>query len=186
MRLRNGWILGPTMGEEITAESWLMRDVWQTSNLKYGAKFGYRDPLKDQDGDEHSSLCLYIMEYLIVFELFDLTATQDSGEGEEKTEVLYGVENAVRTGVQFMQNARKWMELFGDKNGPSIIIEFADVYKNNYIGAKRRGAKIRFITEITKDNIHYCKELMEIVDEFRHLEGFTGGIAVSESEYQKR
>jgi len=123
------------------------------------------------------------MEYLIVFELFDLTATQDSGEGEEKTEVLYGVENAVRTGVQFMQNARKWMDLFGDKNGPSIIIEFADVYKNNYVGAKRRGAKIRFITEITKDNIHYCKELMEIVDEFRHLEGFTGGIAVSESEY---
>jgi two-component system sensor histidine kinase VicK len=117
-----------------------------------------------------------------VFELFDLTATQDS-EGEEKTEVLYGVENAVRTGVQFMQNARKWMDLFGDKNGPSIIIEFADVYKNNYVRAKRRGAKIRFITEITKDNIHYCKELMEIVDEFRHLEGFTGGIAVSESEY---
>jgi len=65
-----------------------------------------RDPLKDQDGDEHSSLCLYIMEYLIVFELFDLTATQDSGEGGEKTEVLYGVENTVRTGVQFMQNAR--------------------------------------------------------------------------------
>jgi len=123
------------------------------------------------------------MEYLIVFELFDLTAIQDSGEGGEKTEVLYGVENTVRTGVQFMQNARKWMDLFGDKNGPSIIIEFADVYKNNYIGAKRRGAKIRFITEITKDNIYYCKELMEIVDEFRHLEGFTGGIAVSESEY---
>jgi len=123
------------------------------------------------------------MEYLIVFELFDLTAIQDSGEGGEKTEVLYGVENAVRVGVQFMQNARKWMDLFGDKNGPSIIIEFADVYKNNYIGAKRRGAKIRFITEITKDNIYYCKELMEIVDEFRHLEGFTGGIAVSESEY---
>jgi two-component system, OmpR family, sensor histidine kinase VicK len=141
------------------------------------------DPLKDQDGDEHSSLCLYITEYLIVFELLDLTATQDSGEGEEKTEVLYGVENAVRTGVQFMQNARKWMDLFGDKNGPSIIIEFADVYKNNYIGAKRRGAKIRFITEITKDNIHYCKELIEIVDQFRHLEGFTGGIAVSELEY---
>jgi hypothetical protein len=51
------------MGEEITAESWLMRDIWQTSNLKCGAKFGYRDPLKDQDGDEHSSLSLYIMEY---------------------------------------------------------------------------------------------------------------------------
>lgn len=69
------------------------------------------------------------------------------------------------------------------KNGPSIIIEFPDIYKNNYIEARRRGAKIRFITEITKENMRYCKELIKIVDEFRHLEGFKGGIAVSESEY---
>jgi hypothetical protein len=36
-------------GEEITAESWLMRDLWQTSNMKYGAKFGlatHPKPLK--------------------------------------------------------------------------------------------------------------------------------------------
>jgi two-component system, OmpR family, sensor histidine kinase VicK len=58
-----------------------------------------------------------------------------------------------------MRNAKKWMDLFGDKNGPSVIIEFPDRYKNNYIEAKRRGAKIRFITEITKDNINYSKLL---------------------------
>ena len=107
----------------------------------------------------------------------------DSEEKEEKTEVLYGIENTVTRGIQFMQNAKKSMDLFGDKNGPSIIIDFPHIYKDNYIEAKRRGAKIRFITEITKDNISYCKELMAIVDEFRHLEGFTGGIAISESEY---
>ena len=27
-------------GEKITGESCLMRDLWQTSNMKYGAKFG--------------------------------------------------------------------------------------------------------------------------------------------------
>ena len=106
-----------------------------------------------------------------------------SEEKEEKTEVLYGIENTVTRGIQFMQNAKKSMDLFGDKNGPSIIIDFPHIYKDNYIEAKRRGAKIRFITEITKDNISYCKELMAIVDEFRHLEGFTGGMAISESEY---
>ncbi|HEY6883857.1 MAG TPA: ATP-binding protein [Nitrososphaeraceae archaeon] len=106
-----------------------------------------------------------------------------SEEKEEKTEVLYGIENTVSRGIQFMQNAKKSMDLFGDKNGPSVIIDFPYVYKDNYIEAKRRGVKIRFITEITKDNIRYCKELMAIVDEFRHLEGFTGGIAISESEY---
>jgi hypothetical protein len=27
-------------GERISGESWLMRDIWQTSNIRYGAKFG--------------------------------------------------------------------------------------------------------------------------------------------------
>ena len=58
-----------------------------------------------------------------------------------------------------------------------------DVYKNNYMDVIRRGGKIRFITEITKENLPYCKELRKIVTEMRHMEGLVGGIAVSESEY---
>ena len=101
---------------------------------------------------------------------------------EEKTELLYGVEAAVGRGVQFMKNVKIGMDLFGEKNGPSIIMEF-DVYKNNYVDVLKRGGKIRFITEITKENLHYCLELGKIVTELRHLEGLVGGIAVSESEY---
>ncbi|MDQ3903067.1 MAG: HAMP domain-containing histidine kinase, partial [Thermoproteota archaeon] len=55
--------------------------------------------------------------------------------------------------------------------------------KNGYIDFKRRGVKIRFITEITKDNIHYCKELMKFVEELRHMDGVKGNMAVSETEY---
>jgi len=106
-----------------------------------------------------------------------------SEENEEITEVMYGIENTINRGVQFMQNANEKMDLFGEKNGPSIIIEFPDIYKNNYIASKKRGVKIRFITEITKENIHYCKKILNIVTEMRHLEGLTGGIAVTEKEY---
>lgn len=81
-----------------------------------------------------------------------------------------------------MQNAKVKMDLFGDKNGPSIIMEY-DVYRDNYIDMIDRGGKIRLITEITNDNINYCKALMRIVTELRHLDGLIGGIAVSESEY---
>lgn len=103
---------------------------------------------------------------------------KENEEKEEKAELLYGIENAVGRGVQFIQNVRKGMDLFGDKNGPSIIMEY-DLYKNNYIDVIRRGGKIRLITEITKENIHHCRELMKIVRE----SGLVGGIAVSESEY---
>ena len=112
-----------------------------------------------------------------------LPNSEENNENDTKTEVLYGVENTISRGVQFMQNASERMDLFGEKNGPSIIIEFPDIYKNNYIAAKMRGVKIRFITEITKDNIHYCKELINIVSELRNLDGLIGGIAVTEKEY---
>ena len=35
--------------------------------------------------------------------------------------MLDDVENAVSRGLQFMQNVRKCIESFGDKNGPSSL-----------------------------------------------------------------
>jgi two-component system, OmpR family, sensor histidine kinase VicK len=49
--------------------------------------------------------------------------------------------------------------------------------------AKSRGVKIRYLTEITQDNIDCCKEIMEIVDEVKHLEGIMSNFMLSESEY---
>ena len=97
------------------------------------------------------------------------TQTNNSKNNKEITEILYGTENSVRRGVEFMQNANEFMDLFGEKNGPSIIMTY-DVYKNNYIAARERGGN-KLITEITKDNLQYCKELLNIVSEMRHLEG---------------
>ena len=100
----------------------------------------------------------------------------------KKTQVLVGIENSISYGVRFMQDSKEKMDLFGDKNGPSIVIKYKE-YKDNYIKARERGVKIRYVTEITKNNIHYCKEVRKIVDEFRHYDGFRGGIAISESEF---
>jgi hypothetical protein len=45
-----------------------------------------------------------------------------------------------------------------------------------------RGAKIRFIIDIKKENFGYCKEIINLVDEYRHLDGIKDGIALSENE----
>jgi signal transduction histidine kinase len=105
-----------------------------------------------------------------------------SNTNSQKSEILYGAENAVGRGVQFMQNVKKKMDIFFDYRAPSIVINIEE-YRNGYIDIRRRGAKIRAFTEITKENIHYCKELINYVDELRHLDGVKGGMAVSESEY---
>ena len=54
--------------------------------------------------------------------------------------------------------------------------------KNQLLKQKKRGLTIRYITEIRKDNIEYCKELYLIVDELRHLDRLKSNF-ISESEY---
>ncbi|MDQ3882707.1 MAG: HAMP domain-containing histidine kinase [Thermoproteota archaeon] len=103
-------------------------------------------------------------------------------KSQRSSEIFYGAENAVGRGVQFMKNVKKGMDIFFDHRAPSIVVEIEE-YRNGYINIRKRGAKIRAFTEITKENIHYCKELMKLVDELRHLDGVRGGMAVSESEY---
>jgi two-component system sensor histidine kinase VicK len=88
----------------------------------------------------------------------------------------------VGRGVHFMHNVKDKMDIFFDKNAPSIVVEI-DEYREGYKSIRKRGGKIRAFTEITKENVFYCKDLSKLVDELRHLDGVRGGIAVSETEY---
>ena len=101
---------------------------------------------------------------------------------EKRSEILYGVDNAVGRGVYFMSNVQKRMDIYFDHRAPSIVVEVPE-YRSGYIDIRKRGGKIRAFTEITKNNINYCKELIKLVDELRHLNGVKGGLAVSETEY---
>jgi two-component system sensor histidine kinase VicK len=101
---------------------------------------------------------------------------------ERKTEVLYGADNALQRGVYFMSNVKKRMDIYFDNRAPSIVINI-DEYSKGYRDIKRRGGRIRLLTEITSENIEFCKQLMNLVDELRHLDGVKGGLAVSETEF---
>jgi signal transduction histidine kinase len=48
-----------------------------------------------------------------------------------------------------------------------------------YLELKKRGTKIRFVTEITKENIHYCRQMMQIA-EMRHLDGIKGSFSIAD------
>src|SRR5437867_2884748 len=55
--------------------------------------------------------------------------------------------------------------------------------KKAFLDAKGRGVHLRYLTEITKDNLSYCKQLLQIVHDLRHLNGIKGNFMISESEY---
>ena len=99
-----------------------------------------------------------------------------------KSEILYGVENAIGRELYFMSNVKEKMDIFFDHRAPSIVVGVEE-YKNGYIEIRSRGGKIRALTEITKDNLVYCKELIKLVNELRNLDGIRGGMAVNGLEY---
>jgi two-component system, OmpR family, sensor histidine kinase VicK len=62
----------------------------------------------------------------------------------------------------------------------AILIE---PIKKAFLDAKSRDVRLRYLTEITKDNIDYCKVLTTIVDDLRHLDGIKANFMISEMEY---
>ena len=54
-----------------------------------------------------------------------------------------------------------------------------EAIKNERLKAKNRGVQFRYITEITYDNVSYCKELSEFA-QIRHLNGVKGNFEVSQ------
>jgi two-component system, OmpR family, sensor histidine kinase VicK len=95
---------------------------------------------------------------------------------------MYGIEYTINRTLQTLSKVKHRFDNCGDVRHPSIIVTSEPVRKA-FIDVKNRGIKTRFITEITKDNLHYCKELMRVVNEVRHLDGVKGNFAVTETEY---
>jgi signal transduction histidine kinase len=62
-----------------------------------------------------------------------------------------------------------------------VFIE-VEAIKNARIAAfKNRGVKLRYVLEITADNLEYCKEMLEF-SEIRHLEGMKGNFEVADQK----
>jgi two-component system, OmpR family, sensor histidine kinase VicK len=105
------------------------------------------------------------------------TPTLDS----EKTEVLYGFNKTTEVLLKFLNSSELSMNICADYTWPSVAMG-VEVFRKGLYELKTRGVQSRFITDITKDNIEYCKELMQI-SELRHLDGIKGNFAISEKAY---
>ncbi len=103
-------------------------------------------------------------------------------KGIPKTEIVHGSGNVVDCLVQLMCKAKLRIDVCVDHTRPYLAIEIIRL-RDAFIDAKRRHITIRYITEITKENLRYCKELISLVDELRHLNGIKGNFYVSEQEY---
>jgi two-component system sensor histidine kinase VicK len=110
------------------------------------------------------------------------SSSSSNTSSERTTKLVYGIDNVINTEVQFFSNASKRIDTCMNYTRPELAIVLEPI-RRAFLDAKSRHVRLRYITEITKDNISYCKELMTIVDELRHLDRIKGNFMLSETEY---
>ena len=110
-----------------------------------------------------------------------MPATDTPTFKSERTEVLYGFEKTTEAIMSFLDSAEVSMNICADYAWPSVAMG-VEAFKKGLYDLNARSVQSRFLTDITKDNIEYCKELMQI-SELRHLDGVKGNFAVSEKGY---
>jgi hypothetical protein len=82
----------------------------------------------------------------------------------ERTEVTHGEEKVTNVIPQFLSKAER-VDSCADHKAASL------------------GLKTRYITEVTRRNIYYCKEMMKFAEEVHHIDRLKANFSVSEAEY---
>lgn len=127
--------------------------------------------------------CFYIYKILLLgCDLKGSTTPLSTIENINRTKVYHGSKKVIEAEIRLFLNAKRSVDLCMNYTRPLLSIRTESI-KKSLMDAKSRGVRIRYLTEITKDNIMCCRDLMEIVDEIRHLEGIMSNFLVSESEY---
>jgi two-component system, OmpR family, sensor histidine kinase VicK len=88
-----------------------------------------------------------------------LASQEQENYAEEKTEVLYDTDEIIRRAVNAYQSFKYTCDVCADSIGPSMFVISNHPVTLGFQDMKRRGIRLRFITEITKDNILPAKNL---------------------------
>jgi hypothetical protein len=103
---------------------------------------------------------------------------------EEKTEIIYGEDNIIKSTLEVLSECENQADTCTDSIGPSIFVILNHPVTMAFQELKDKRRRLRFIAEITKDNISYCKELMKVF-ELRHLDEVKGNFGLVDGKYYR-
>lgn len=93
-----------------------------------------------------------------------------------KTEVLHGQAKIKKRTINDFHLIQNRLDNCTDSTGPYVI---DTPLWNEFLELKKKGIKLRLITEITKDNIGYSKEIVKVF-ETRHLDEVKGNFGIAD------
>jgi two-component system sensor histidine kinase VicK len=106
---------------------------------------------------------------------------RQSPDENERIDVLQHFQQMIDSLIAFLRNAKESIEVCVDPASVFVVISFPP-YLQGCLDAKRRGVAIKIVTEITTENVDYCKQIMKFA-ELRHVAGIKGNFGVTETEY---
>jgi hypothetical protein len=97
----------------------------------------------------------------------------------ENTKVIYGADNIVNKTLEALSEVKICLDGCYDSTAPSMIVSIEPIWKAINAHA-RRGISLRYVTDITGDNISYCKLIAERGCHLRHLNGIKSNFAIAD------
>jgi two-component system, OmpR family, sensor histidine kinase VicK len=98
------------------------------------------------------------------------------------TRVILGKRNAIEIEIGIFNRATKTIDTCMTYTRPSLALSLKPI-KNAFLAARKKGVRLRYITEINHQNFDDCKALLDIVDELRHIDGLKTNFMITEGEY---
>jgi two-component system sensor histidine kinase VicK len=98
----------------------------------------------------------------------------------ERTEVIEGPENILSFILSRYVYIKKDIDACFDYSGPSHITTTEPIW-HELSKLDKRGVRIRFLTDIRKGNINYCKKFLTLKNsEIRHLDSIKGNYGIAD------
>jgi hypothetical protein len=93
--------------------------------------------------------------------------------------VYHGSGNANKVLLGFIDRAKTKIDSCISYTAPSVIIETNAIREKRKDAVSQRGLKLRYVIEITKDNVDYVRQMLSF-SEIRHLDGMKGNFEVAD------
>jgi hypothetical protein len=97
------------------------------------------------------------------------------------TIVMHDPKEMVNAVIENFSQLKTNMDTCVGDQGAAVTINSKPIWEG-LIVLKNRGIRIRWITDITKENLVYCREIMQFA-EIRHLDGIQGAFGVHDGRH---
>jgi two-component system, OmpR family, sensor histidine kinase VicK len=91
--------------------------------------------------------------------------------------VIHGTENIREAALRALRDIKEQMDGCSDPTAPYVLFATKEAHEG-ILELIRRGIKLRYLTQVLKSNIQYCKNMLDDGIEVRHLDGVKGNFTI--------